>query len=222
MTKSVDNREVTMDKLARVEQELSVLRENQKRLLENITQLSELWTVLKTEINQDNLKSVEWLIQNPLEPGVHEATKEWFSRDYGGEYNGIQSWGYQIDEDRLPLQMSFRFELETYSAKDIEERRQLILKNIKHFVENYIDFLSPVADIDDINGISQIRVVPFNFQSDTHHLDMMGYEPMNKEWYWYTLGFGITRTMKKFATIEEAFDMMFSLVNRANKYDCDY
>lgn len=206
------------DQLARIEAELKVLLDNQKRLNENISQLCERRDQLKIELNRDNLESIEWLIKNPAEPGAYEAFKKKFTELYGGEYEGIHSMGYHHDDDYQPIQKNFEFTLRVYGKfSDVEPSRDRFYKNIKHFLDNYLQFLSPVQQIEAIGTNNVISVVPFNFRSLESHLDFAGYEPTNKEWYWYTMRYGRTDTVKKFNSFDEAFNVMFTLVNYSDE-----
>lgn len=206
-------------KLEKVNVELEELRKEYERIGKQIEVKYKLQEKLLLVINEDNLKDPAWLIRNPTMPGAHEATKALVEKHYGGEYNGPNPSGYHHDGKYKPIQKNFDFSLRDYSKTG---KREVFYKNCLHFIENFLPMLDPVMEIESRynDKFQEMKVVPFNFRSESSGLDYLGYEPVEKVWYHFTQCYSRTDVERKFKSFDEAFDFAFKLVN--TEEDDDY
>ena len=175
--------------------------------------------MLLLELNKDNLKDPAWLFKNPTMPGVHEAIEELIDKHYGGKYNGPNPSGYIHDDKYKPLQQNFDFWLKSYDKPVKDERK----KNCDHFIENFLPLLDAVSEVEGrwSNEFPTMKVVPFQFRSESSGLDYLGYNPEDKSWYHYTMRYGSADVDRKFKSWDEAFDFAYELANHEED-DNDY
>lgn len=159
---------------------------------------------LKKIINQDNFKSMKWLIENPTEPGQYEAMQKLVNNLYGGEYNGVHPSGYTHDGEYNPIQQDFQLSYGEYGdhARD--------RNNIEHFMKNYLEYLKPVVDIHSRwnDKFPEMKVVPFQFSSKTSGLDYLGFNPDDKKWYHFNMVYGRVDTKEVFESLDQALDFV--------------
>lgn len=167
--------------------------------------------MLLYELNKNRFDDIEWLIKNPNMPGVSDAVDAIFKKQYGGIYNGVLKAGYISNpEDDSPIQMNFDFTTTTYDSEN--EKEKLFKDNIRHFVDNYLQFLKPYMIIKSRwdKKFQPVEVVGFMFHSDECGLQCVGYDPVEKVWYHYEQVYGNPNTKQKFVNFEEALDFMFT------------
>lgn len=172
---------------------------------------------LLLQINSENLKNPEWVFRNPTLPGAHEATNDLMNDLYGGPYNGPHPSGYHHDGDYNPIQKNFDFCLSDHTG----DNKETLKKNCTHFVENFLKFLDPVVTVcsqwDD--RFPEMKVVPFQFRSESSGLDYLGYNPADGNWYHFTLVYGISDIKQIFYTFDDAFEFAYQLANQPeNEY----
>ena len=194
---------------AECESKIDELRKKIKSLNTQLTKQANKRDAALLELNKNNFSSMEWLIKNPTLPGSHEALSEMMKNLYGGEWNGVHPSGYTHDGKYNPIQKNFEFNCRVYSKdKDAEVYKN----NIRHFVENYVQFFEPLETIESrwSNKFLKVNVVGFQFMSRSSGLDYLGYDPEHGDWYHYTVRYSkpdIERTFENFdAALAFAFD----------------
>lgn len=194
------------ENIKKTEEEIKELRLEDEKLRKKIQRKVKALEKLKIEFNKDNFKSMEWLIQNPTEPGQYEALREMFNNLYGGEYNGIHPSGYIHDGEYKQIQQNFNIIYGEYDYHDHVQDR----KNIEHFMENYLGFLKPVMEVESLwdDKYPAVNVVPFQFSSKSSGLDYIGYEPEGKKWYHFTMVYSRVDVKRDFDSLEEALDFV--------------
>jgi hypothetical protein len=164
------------------------------------------------EFNKDKFDSMEWLIKNPTLPGVHEALEKLFKEYYGGTYNGPHHAGYIHNGDYKPIQINIEFMLKDY---DDGGDGEIHIKNCKHFVENYLQFFKPYEEIESrySDKFPLMKVVGFQFQSESSGLRYLGYNPENENWYCYSMVYRTTDVVCKFKDFDEAIRFAYVKAN---------
>lgn len=205
-------------KLAKCDAELTALRDQYKKIGDQITKKSKVKERLLLEINADNLKDAQWLMLNPTMPGAHEATLELVKSLYGGEYNGPHPSGYIHDGKYNPIQKNFDFWLKNYGD---DSKRALVQKNCEHFVETFLPMLGAHVEISSRwnDKFPKMKVVAFQFRSEDSGLDYLAYNPDNRLWYHFTMRYGSVDTQREFQTFAEAFDFAYTLDSTESDYD---
>jgi hypothetical protein len=160
------------------------------------------------EYNQDNLKSMSWLIKNPGMPGAETATTDWFEENYGGTFKGPNPAGYVHNFDYKPIQLNLEFKLKLYGDF---AKKEVYIANCKHFVENYLEFFEPYQDIESrfSEKFAPMKVVGFQFRSNSGGFDYLGYNPENKTWYSYVRVHGFIDTIHEFKDFADAIEFAF-------------
>lgn len=199
-----------VEKLAKVDAELEALSAEYKKLGEKIQRKRKVQEKLLLELNHDNLKDPAWLFRNPTMPGVYEATQKLIKDQYG-EYTGPHPQGYIHDGNYKPIQANFNFWLKNYGSKT----REVYKKNCEHFLENYLHIFDPVMEISGRYGqkFPEMKVVPFQFESEEHGLNYLGYNPEDKKWYHFTMRYGITDIVQVFKDWDAAFNYAYDYSN---------
>jgi hypothetical protein len=173
------------------------------------------------ELNKDFMNDMKWLIKNPAVPCHYEAMKDKLKKLYGGDYNGPHESGYMTRDHNcyIPVQSNFEFFLCVYGDLRLKEQR---IANCKHFVDNYIDAFEPLLDVTSRynNQFGDKKMVGFQFRSSmSNGLDYLGYEPLEKTWYWFTMRYSLINIEKKFKNFDEAIEFAFDLANQAEPDD---
>jgi hypothetical protein len=119
--------------------ELGSLKEQYRSLGEKITSLVQTVKELELALNKDKLGDIEWLIKNPTAEGQYEALRKWVKDQYGSEYAGVHPSGYRRNKDYTILVQNFNFCL-------YQEDKENAKKNFKHFVTNYLKYITPIDD----------------------------------------------------------------------------
>lgn len=206
------------EQLAKIDEEVATLRDEQKNIIDQIVKKNELKEKLLLELNSKNLKDPAWLFRNPTMPGVHEAVKKLFEEQYGGVYNGPHPSGYVHDDEYRPIQQNIEFWLHSYSK---DPNRDQIKKNCDHFLENYLHIFDAVHEISSRwnKQFPEVSVVPFQFRSQDSGLDYLGYCPADSRWYHYTMVYGRVNTERVFDNWNDAFDFAYALANQKENYE---
>lgn len=185
---------------------IDILQKNIKDLQKKVRKECEALDQLLLELNEEKLKGPAWLFKNPTMPGAEVAIDDLVKSLYGGSYNGPTKCGYIHDENHNPVQVNFSFSLEDYGPE-----KEVLYKNCAHFAENLLQFLDPVVDLEVNNEI--VKVVPFQFSSETWGLDYLGYCTETGVWYHYTLTYGRVKFKEIFKDFKSAFEKAFQIVN---------
>ena len=166
---------------------------------------------LRLEYNQKsgNLENMEWLINNPEQPGQYKALEKKITELYGGIYSGIHPCGYTHNGDYIPIQQSFDLRLRNYDG-DVSFR-----ENIEHFMENFLIYLNPFEEISSRrdDSIPEVSVVGFQYQSVESGLSYIGYDPTEDCWFHYKMTFGMVDADKKFKTLTQALDYIYDRIH---------
>jgi len=173
------------------------------------------------ELNKDNLGDMEWLIKNPTIPGSEEAMQNMITSFYESEYRGVYPCGYIHDAKYKAIQKTFKFQCVSYSNEDNTE---IMKSNIRHFVENFLEFLEPYQKFKSrwSDKYEKVNVVGFQFLSRESGLDYLGYDKVKDEWYHYSLRHGKTDIEYKFDNFEQALDFIFDFVKIAGEEDAEF
>ena len=196
---------------AECESKIDELRKKIKSLNTQLTKQANKRDAALLELNKNNFSSMEWLIKNPTLPGSHEALSEMMKNLYGGEWNGVHPSGYTHDGKYNPIQKNFEFNCRVYSKdKDAEVYKN----NIRHFVENYVQFFEPLETIESrwSNKFPKVNVVGFQFMSRSSGLDYLGYDPEHGDWYHYTVRYSKPDIERKFENFDAALAFAFDYV----------
>jgi hypothetical protein len=213
---------ILTEKIAKLRTEIADIRKQYESLGKQIVLKSKQLENMLIKLNKDRFTDIAWLMQNPNMPGAHEATKDMIVGLYGTEYNGPQPSGYiRIDEKNVVCQKNFEFCFTQYGKET--NHREMVKKNCDHFIETFLPHLAPVMEADGggQETFPDIKVVPFNFQSESHGLDYLGYEPTEGVWYYFTMVYRRTEIVKKFKSWDEAFDFAYAMVNESSETDDD-
>ena len=206
-------KELLLENLFDVEYSIEEKLEEIKNLQNFVVALRAKRDSIKLELNKENMDNLSWLLKNPCEPEVNNKIMSLIREYYGCEYTGgIYPSGYITDnsnsEKMIPIQKNFDFMLESQNLDRVK-------KNISHFVETFLPHLDGVYEVSSrfSKEFPPVKVVPFQFKSGNSHLDFLGYEPIEKVWYHFTLTYGFYDVKAKFASFEEAFNFAYWLAN---------
>lgn len=199
-----------IDEIEKLESEISKTRLLIDKHTKKLTAMIKKKDKLVIEENRDNYTNMEWLIKNPSLPGSHKAMDAFFETRYSGVWEGVHPDGYYHLADGVSMQKNFSLICNIYyhESSNTESKRK---DNIVDFMENFLKFLEPTTEISSrySDEFPTVKVVTFSFNSSQRGINLLGYEPLKKEWYYYTLTYGTTDIKKCFGHLKEALDFAF-------------
>jgi hypothetical protein len=173
--------------------ELEEFRKEYKKLGYKVSRKYDQWQKSAKESNKENAKGIVWLINNPDTPAQYEGMRAWLTREFGGEYKGVNAGGYHSDINQQAFSFNLSYEDERNLKFDINIKKFLDLA-LKHLEPNYGDVVSFSYGTGEYSGIHTL-----------------GWDTVKEKWMTFKTVYSLTRDEIYWDSFDEALDYAWSL-----------
>lgn len=143
-------------KIAYLDQKITLIRAEMESLQHKLNITINRRQSLREDDNQVFLTDIDWLINNPEEPGQHKAMKDWIFANFGGEYKGVSTFGYNLETG----QCCFNLQFTGYDGEDHTDNIKKFLAMTLHLFKPHEDFVNFTYATGQYSGLQQLMYKP--------------------------------------------------------------